>query len=60
MLAADEDLKAWGINPILIGSYGRRVSIRPRIRRRHVLPTRRLPGRSCCLQTFSTVSTTCS
>jgi len=28
VLAADETLKSWGINPILIGSYGRRVSIR--------------------------------
>ncbi|KRE41609.1 SMODS domain-containing nucleotidyltransferase [Knoellia sp. Soil729] len=28
VLAADETLKGWGINPILIGSYGRRVSIR--------------------------------
>ncbi|MGF0308939.1 SMODS domain-containing nucleotidyltransferase [Rhodococcus sp. IEGM1428] len=28
VLAADEKLKEWGINPILIGSYGRRVSIR--------------------------------
>jgi hypothetical protein len=28
ILAADESLSAWGINPILIGSYGRRVSIR--------------------------------
>lgn len=28
ILAAHEDLKAWGVNPILIGSYGRRVSIR--------------------------------
>ena len=28
ILAADETLKKWGINPILIGSYGRQVSIR--------------------------------
>lgn len=28
VLAADEILNGWGINPILIGSYGRRVSIR--------------------------------
>lgn len=28
VLGADEKLKEWGINPILIGSYGRRVSIR--------------------------------
>lgn len=28
VLAADEKLSEWGINPILIGSYGRRVSIR--------------------------------
>lgn len=28
VLAADDELKSWGINPILIGSYGRRVSIR--------------------------------
>lgn len=28
LLGEDDDLKAWGINPFLIGSYGRRVSIR--------------------------------
>jgi hypothetical protein len=28
ILGADEMLNEWGINPILIGSYGRRVSIR--------------------------------
>jgi hypothetical protein len=28
VLAEDDDLKEWGINPFLIGSYGRRVSIR--------------------------------
>ena len=28
VLASDEKLAEWGINPILIGSYGRRVSIR--------------------------------
>lgn len=28
ILAAHGDLKDWGVNPILIGSYGRRVSIR--------------------------------
>ena len=28
ILAADETLKEWGINPILIGSYSRQVSIR--------------------------------
>lgn len=28
VLVADETLKGWGISPILIGSYGRRVSIR--------------------------------
>lgn len=28
ILSADETLKGWGINPILIGSYGRQVSIR--------------------------------
>ena len=28
LLGDNDDLKAWGINPFLIGSYGRRVSIR--------------------------------
>lgn len=28
LLGQDEELKEWGINPFLIGSYGRRVSIR--------------------------------
>ncbi|QSR28820.1 hypothetical protein CFH99_24665 [Nocardioides aromaticivorans] len=28
LLGADDTLKQWGINPILIGSYGRQVSIR--------------------------------
>lgn len=28
VLGADEKLKEWGVNPILIGSYARRVSIR--------------------------------
>lgn len=28
ILASDEKLNEWGVNPILIGSYGRRVSIR--------------------------------
>lgn len=28
ILSADDTLKGWGINPVLIGSYGRQVSIR--------------------------------